>query len=97
MINGVIALMIGFYLLAVMWGGQQGRMIALISDNAGFLKWIGALLTAAYIYANVDKKTGEVVQGLIVIALAAMILKNGEAMFAEFDKLMSGGTKHENG
>lgn len=89
MINGVIALMIGLYLILVVWQGNESRMIATISDQVGFLKWGGALLTAAYIYSNVDGKTGEIIKSFIIIALAAMLLKNGEKMFGEFDKLFA--------
>lgn len=88
MINGIIALMIGLYLILVLWRGNEGKMIATISEQAGFLKWAGALLTAAYIYANVDGKTGELVKSFIMIALAAMLLKNGEKLFGEFNKIL---------
>lgn len=87
MINGVVALMVGFYLVLVLWNGKEGVMLKTISEQSGFLKWIGALLTAAYIYANVDGKTGEMIKSFIIIALAAMLLKNGEQMFGEFNKL----------
>lgn len=89
MINGVVALLIGMWLIMVVWNGNESRMLATISDQVGFLKWIGALLTAAYIYANVDGKNGEIVKSFIMIALAAMLLKNGEQMFAEFNKAFS--------
>lgn len=87
MINGVVALLVGFYLLVVVWNGKEGVMLKNISEQVGFLKWIGALLTAAYIYANVSGKAGDIIKSLVIIALAAMLLKNGEQMFAEFNKL----------
>lgn len=90
MINGVIALMVGLYLILVVWRGNEGKMLATISQQSGFLAWGGALLTAAYIYSNVDGKTGELIKALIFLALAAMILKNGEQMFGELNKIMEG-------
>lgn len=89
MINGVVAMLIGVWLILVVWNDNQGRMLATISDQVGFLKWIGALLTAAYIYANVSGKNGEIIKSLVIIALAAMLLKNGEQMFSEFNNAFS--------
>lgn len=97
MINGVVALLVGLYLILVVWNDKQSAMIKTISDNVGFLKWAGALLTAAYIYSQVDNKTGELIKALIVIALAAMVLTNGTQMFGEFNKLFGKESKYENG
>lgn len=89
MINGVVAMLIGVWLILVVWNNNQGRMLATISGQVGFLKWIGALLTAAYIYANVDGKNGEIIKSFVIIALAAMLLNNGQQMFKEFNDLFA--------
>lgn len=87
MINGIVALFVGLYLLLVLWRGREGQMIALISEQVGFFKWAGALLTLAYIYNAVPGKTGDVVKGLTTLALIAMLLANGEKLFADVETL----------
>ena len=88
MINGIVALLIGLYLILAVARGKSSDMLGVISEQVGFLKWGGALLVVAYIYSNVDSKTGEIIKSLIAIALLAMVIGNGERMFKEFNNLL---------
>lgn len=92
MINGVVALIIGLYLILAVYNDNDSDMIKTISEQTGFIKWAGALLVAAYIYSNVDNKSGEIIKSLIAISLLAMLLNNGGQMFKEFNKI--GGNKN---
>ncbi len=49
MINGIVALLIGLYLILAVARGKSSDMLGVISEQAGFLKWGGALLVVAYI------------------------------------------------
>jgi hypothetical protein len=91
-INGVVALIIGLYLILAVYNDNDSDMIKTISEQTGFIKWAGALLVAAYIYSNVDNKSGEIIKSLIAISLLAMLLNNGGQMFKEFNKI--GGNKN---
>lgn len=88
MINGIVALLLGLYLILAVSRGKSSDMLKTISEQSGFLKWGGSLLIVAYIYSNVDSKTGEIIKSLIAIALLAMVIGNGEKMFKEFNTLL---------
>ena len=88
MINGIVALLLGLYLILAVSRGKSIDMLKTISEQSGFLKWGGSLLIVAYIYSNVDSKTGEIIKSLIAIALLAMVIGNGERMFKEFNNLL---------
>ena len=95
MINGVVALFIGLYLVLVLWRGNEGRMISVVSAQVGFFKWAGAILTLTYLYNAIGGKAGEIIRGLITLALIAMILLNGKALFAEVQKVFDTEPKNE--
>lgn len=96
MINGIVALFIGIYLVMVLWRDREGQMFSLISEQTGFFKWGGALLTLAYLYNAVGGKAGQIIKGFIFLALTGFILFNGEKLFGEvqtiFDAEKSGGS-----
>ncbi len=87
MINGAVAFLIGLYLVLGLWNDSETDILTTISRQSGFIKWAGALLTLSYIYNSVDGKGGEVVKGLTIIALVAMVLGNGKAMFGEVEQI----------
>ena len=87
MINGAVAVLVGLYLLLAVSNGNQGKMLATISDQTGFVKWAGALLTMGYLYSVVGGKGGEVIKAFVVLALAAMILDNGNRMFGQMQQV----------
>lgn len=95
MINGVVSLFVGIYLLLVLWNGKEGRMMQIISQQAGFFKWAGAILTLTYLYNVIGGRAGEIVKGLITLGLMAMILLNGEKLFGEVTAIFKPETKKE--
>lgn len=95
MINGVVASMVGIYLVLVLWRGREGQMIELISNQSGFWKWAGALLTVSYLYSSIGGKTGEILKMVIMTALFAMILLNGTKLFGQVTQVFGGNMTEE--
>lgn len=87
MINGAVAFLVGLFLIVGLWNDRSTDIIATIQRQSGFVKWAGALLTLSYIYNATDGKGGEVIKALTILALIAMVLGKGQAMFGEVEKL----------
>jgi len=88
-INGAVAVLIGLYLILALWRDNESAMIKTISEQSGFIKWAGALLTLGYLYSVFGGKGGEVVKGITIVALAAMILGNGDKMFKQMAEVFN--------
>lgn len=88
MINGAVGFFIGIYLVLVLWRGQEGNLINLVSSQVGFFKWAGAILTLNYIYNMVGGKGGDIIKGLTINAMIAMVLLNSKNLFNETGKIL---------
>lgn len=86
MINGAVSLFVGIYLLMVLWGGREGKLFSLISEEAGFLKWAGAIIILAYLSRVSGGSFGKLINSFGALALMALVLANGEKIFGEVGK-----------
>lgn len=87
MVNGAVSLFVGVYLLAVLWGGNEGKLFSLVSEEKGFIKWAGALITLAYLSRISGGKLGELISSFGALALLALLLGNGEKIFGGFSDI----------
>lgn len=71
--NGVAALALGLYLIAVSVKGNARPLWALIAGDAGFIKWGVAAGLLTWIASR--KEVGEVGAGLIMVAVIGMAIR----------------------
>ena len=93
MINGAVSLLVGLYILLVLWGGQESKLYATISEEKGFLKWAAAILTLAYLSRISGGELGKFINAFGALALMGLLLANGEKIFGEFGKITRGDRK----
>lgn len=87
MLNGAVSLLIGFYLIAVLWNGNENKLYSTIKEESGFFKWIGAILILNYISRVAGDKAGGIINSLGLLALMALMLGQGDKIFAQFGEL----------
>lgn len=71
--NGIAALTVGLYLLAVAVKGNARPLWALVAGEAGFIKW--SVAAALLVWLASRKEIGEVGAGLIMVAVVGMALR----------------------
>lgn len=72
MYNGVAAIGLGAYILAVVIGGNATRLFDLLKDEGGYVKWLIAFLILLAIAEN--ENTKEIGRPLIVVAFVALAI-----------------------
>lgn len=93
MINGGILSLIALYLIAVMYNGAEGKMLDMIRDNGGFIKWILSFFLLAVIIRLTGGKAGQIIQQLSYVGLAALAVKAGQTILPQIDKTLKIGDK----
>lgn len=91
MLNGLIAALIGVYLIMVAWGNQQSALFGLIREQTGFLKWLGAIITLAFLYNTLPRQEAELLRALAWLAFVALMIGYGERIIPQFTKLFAMG------
>lgn len=87
MVNGAVSLFVGVYLLAVLWGGNEGKLFSLVSEEKGFIKWAGAIITLTYLSRVSGGELGKLINSFGSLALLALLLANGEKIFGGFTSI----------
>lgn len=93
MLNGTVASFIGFYLLTVLYADNDDKLISAIKEEAGFLKWGGALIMLYYLYKFAGGKSGELIQQLTLLALVALLLSRGGEPLKEISNFFAADPK----
>lgn len=93
MINGGILSLIALYLIAILYNGNEGRMLEIIKENGGFIKWILSAFILATIIRLTGGKAGQIIQQLSYVALAALAVKAGQTILPQIDKTLKIGDK----
>ena len=88
MINGGMLALIALYLIAILYNGNEGKMLSMMKENGGFIKWILSFYLLAVIIRITGGKIGEIMQQLSYVALAALAVKAGQTIFPQIDKTM---------
>ncbi len=89
MINGGVASLVAIYLILVLYSGNDDKLLQEIKQEVGFLKWVAALLVLMIVYTLAGGKTGEIVKQLTIVALGALLLGKGEAIFKDVASVMT--------
>lgn len=89
MLNGSAAALIGFYLITVLYAGNEDKLLEAIKDEKGFLKWGGALLILFFLYKFAGGGSSQIIQQLTVMALIALFLNKGTPFFKELEQVFT--------
>ena len=93
MINGGLLSLIALYLIAILYNGNEGKMLSLMRENGGFIKWILSFYLLAVIIRLTGGKAGQILQQLAFVGLAALAVKAGETILPQIDKTLKIGDK----
>lgn len=69
--NQIIGLLLGLFLIAVVYNGNAKKLTSIILAQVGFIKWVIALLLLGLIASSTKSK---VVHDFIFIGLVAMMI-----------------------
>lgn len=84
--NGLAALIVGAYLLAVAWRGNTGALVERLKEDRGFVPWALAFVLLWLAYQGTRNK---VVLSFMFVALAAFFIQAGAGLFRNFDAVMA--------
>jgi hypothetical protein len=89
--DGVVALLLGAYLLGVLYNGNSEKLVEELKKDKAFLPWIGAIIVVwALVEGTKGTQVGPLVQALAVAITVADLLRTPQEVFDNFRKLIRG-------
>lgn len=85
--NGIALILLGLYIIAVKYQGNDAKLLQDLAQEKKFVPWIAGIAVLVLIYQKVDNHIGGM---LITITFIAMMLSQGTKVLKEIESFYEG-------